>query len=139
MNLSEVVSLLSQKVQIGQLTMPVGMIIYLMLCSSIVAILNYKYLQKYNHLMAYIEKHYPDIYQEVRSKPDVAGIGYSKGYKRVTPLIKLSDRVNNFNDIKLSKLLFTFIKFDRSFMIFSSALILVMVVLGLAVGLYFYT
>ncbi|MCT0254979.1 MULTISPECIES: hypothetical protein [unclassified Synechocystis] len=131
--------LFSQKIQIGQLNIPVGIFFYLLACSSVVAILNYKYLQKYNQLITYIKRHYPDTYEQIRHRPDVAGIGYSKGYKRLTPLIKLSKGIDEFNDPKLSKMLFDFIEFDRSFMIFSSALIVFMIIVGLTIGIYLFT
>jgi hypothetical protein len=116
--------------------MPKEMIIYLVGCFSIIGILNYKYLQQYNRLMAYIEKFHPDIYEDVRQKPDIAGIGYSKGYNRVEPLIKLSERVHAVNDSRLERALFLFIKFNRDFAIASSIAVVLMMIVGLILGLY---
>ncbi|AIE73619.1 hypothetical protein D082_10910 [Synechocystis sp. PCC 6714] len=36
-------------------------------------------------------------------------------------------------------MLFDFIEFDRSFMIFSSALIVFMIIVGLTIGIYLFT
>ncbi|AGF52550.1 sll0403 [Synechocystis sp. PCC 6803] len=134
---NQITTIFSRKVQIGQLTVPVAIAFYLLVFSATVCILNYKYLQEYNQLMEYIKKYYPDIYEEIRQKPDVGNMAYSKGYKRLKPLIKLSNSMDSFDDPKLNKLVSQFIKFDRNFMIFSSVLIAITMIIGLAVGILY--
>jgi hypothetical protein len=134
---NQITAIFSRKVQIGQLTVPVVIVFYFLIFSVAVCILNYKYLQEYNRLMEYIKKYHPDIYEEIRQKPDIGNMAYSKGYKRLNPLIKLSNKMDSLDDAKLSKLVSQFIKFDRNFMIFASVLIAITMIIGLAIGIIY--
>jgi hypothetical protein len=134
---NQITAIFSRKVQIGQLTVPVAIVFYFLVFSATVCILNYKYLQEYNRLMEYIKKYHPDIYEEIRQKPDIGNMAYSKGYKRLKPLIKLSNSMDSFDDPKLNKLVSQFIKFDRKFMIFASVLIAITMIIGLGMGILY--
>lgn len=87
--------------------------------------------------MEYIKKYYLDIYEEICQKLDVGNMVYLKGYKCLKLLIKFFNSMDLFDDLKLNKFVFQFIKFDRNFMIFSLVLIVIIMIIGLVVGIFY--
>ncbi|MFY8147896.1 MAG: hypothetical protein ACOVNL_01610 [Prochlorococcaceae cyanobacterium] len=105
-------SWLQQSVPLGPFTMPGGMVLYVLLCAGVVAALNLLYL-----------------------RPDVGGIGYSKGYRRIRPLEELAPRLRELQDPELERQVRSFLRFDRRFRVAATVAIAALLSAGLLLGL----
>ncbi|HYW18629.1 MAG TPA: hypothetical protein VE956_04815 [Nodularia sp. (in: cyanobacteria)] len=108
-----VASIFDKQIQIGNTKMPVVLIPVVICLFSIIMGLNAIYLKRCNKLMSYFERFYPEIYEQIRIKPNF-GILYSKGNK-YKPLIDFAKDHEPLNDPKAEKMLADFIEFNRRF------------------------
>lgn len=122
-----VASILKKQIQIGQTTIPLGLIPLVVVCFAVVMGFNAIYLNQRNRIIRYLQRNHPHLYEQVRRKPDI-GPFYSTGYNPSKPLIALAKQSQTLNDPKLEKMLFDFVKFDQKSNFFGSIAIVVMLI-----------
>lgn len=126
---------LAQLVSLGSTTLPRGVLRYLLGVAGIVAGLNGLYLRRYERLMAALRERHPEVYAALRARPDVAGVAYSKGYRRVRPLQEFAPRLQELQDPALEEQFLAFLRFDRRFYVLAPLAVVALVLLGLLLGL----
>ncbi|WP_414552890.1 hypothetical protein [Anabaena sp. CCY 0017] len=128
-----VVSILDKQIQIGRTKIPVVLIPGMICLFAIIMGLNVVYLKRYNKLMSYFERFYPEIYERIGIKPDF-GLFYSKANK-FKPLIDFAKHHEPLNDPKAEKLLADFIEFNRKFTWLASGILIVAALTYFVIGI----
>jgi hypothetical protein len=124
--------ILNQQIQIGRTKIPLVLIPVMMGFFAMIMGLNVIYLKRYEKLMSYFKKFHPEIYEQIRIKPNL-GLFYTSGAKnRIKPLRNLHRET--INDPKGEKMLADFIEFDRKFTWLASAILIIAALTYFVIG-----
>jgi hypothetical protein len=130
-----VASILNQQIQIGKTNIPFVLVPGMIGLFAIFIGMNAIYLKQYDKLISYFKKFHPEMYEQIRMKPD-SGLFYSSGSNhRVKPLLNFAKHHEGLNDPKAEKMLADFIAFDRQFTRFASAILIIAVLTCFVIGI----
>lgn len=117
--------ILNKQIQIGKSEIPIVLFIPLIFILASFFFIQISYLKKYNRVVSFLKKYYPEIYeQKIRRKPDV-GRFYSTAYNYSKPLIELAKSPEIINDPRAKNILSEFTEFDRKLNWISSAVAII--------------
>jgi hypothetical protein len=109
----KIILILNKQIQIGKSEIPIVLFIPFFLILVSFFFVQISYFKKYNEVVSFLKKYYPEIYeQKIRRKPDF-GRFYSTAYDYSKPLIELAKSPEIINDSRANNILSEFVEFDR--------------------------
>ncbi|MBD2293637.1 hypothetical protein H6G06_09085 [Anabaena sphaerica FACHB-251] len=99
------------------------------------SIFMYKFNNKYEEIIYYFQKHYPEIYKKIRVKPDFGQL-YSKGNNKYKPSLEYAKNHQPLEDEKAEKLLSEYMQMSKKGTLINIVLIILLIPFVISISFY---